>query len=527
MARKFLTPIDLNKLELRNAAIQNLAEAPASPNTGQVYYDTSVTPKQLKIWNGTAWVSVGNSQEEVEDIVAGLIVAGNGISKDYNDEAGTLTIANTGILSLLGTTNEVEVTGSSGSLTVGLPATINADTTGNAATATKLATARTISLSGNASGSASFDGSQNVDIAVTIDSESNVSSITGTSNEIDVSASVGAVTISLPETINANVSGNVTGNLTGNADTASKLAAAQTIALAGDVSGSASFDGSGSVSISTTIQPDSVALGTDTTGDYVATIGGTDGVSVSGSGTEGRAVTIANTDKGSAQNIFKTISSDSGAVTAASNSASVTIAGGTAISTSISDSTLTITNNGVTALTGTTNEIDVSASVGSITIGLPDNVTIQENLTVLGDFTVSGSVTFLDTEHLRVQDNIITLNYGTSGSPVLDSGIEVDRGDEDDVSLVWNETSDLWTLTNDGTNFHAIARKYAVNVGNESASSFAITHNMGTRDVTVNVYDNATYDTVETDVVRTDADTVTVSFAVAPGNDAYRVVIVG
>jgi len=526
MARKFLTPIDLNKLELRNAAIQNLAEAPASPNTGQVYYDTSTTPKELKIWNGTAWVSVGNSQEAIEDIVANLVVAGDGISKDYNDEANTLTIANTGVLSLLGTTNEVDVSASAGNVTVSLPSTINADTTGNAATATKLATARTISLSGGASGSASFDGSENINISVLIDSDSAVSSITGTANEIDVSASVGAVTISLPETINANVSGNVTGNLTGNADTASKLATARTIALAGDVSGSASFDGSGSVSISTTIQPDSVALGTDTTGNYVASVSGTDGVSVTGTG-EGAAVTVANTDKGSSQNIFKTISSDSGAVSAASNSASVTIAGGTAISTSITDSTLTITNDGVTALTGTANEIDVSASVGSITIGLPDNVTIQENLTVLGDFTVSGSVTFLDTEHLRVQDNIITLNYGTSGSPVLDSGIEVDRGDEADVSLVWNETSDLWTLTNDGTNFHAIARKLAADVGNGTNTQFAIAHNLGTRDVTVNVYDNATYDTVETDVVRTDADTVTVSFAVAPGNNAYRVVIVG
>jgi hypothetical protein len=60
-----------------------------------------------------------------------------------------------------------------------------------------------------------------------------------------------------------------------------------------------------------------------------------------------------------------------------------------------------------------------------------------------------------------------------------------------------------------------------------SATSYAITHNLGTRDVTVNVYDNATYETVETDIVRTDSNTVTVSFAVAPTSNAYRVVIVG
>jgi hypothetical protein len=45
--------------------------------------------------------------------------------------------------------------------------------------------------------------------------------------------------------------------------------------------------------------------------------------------------------------------------------------------------------------------------------------------------------------------------------------------------------------------------------------------------VTVNVYDSSTYETVETDVVRTDSNTVTVSFASAPSNNAYRVVIVG
>lgn len=64
----------------------------------------------------------------------------------------------------------------------------------------------------------------------------------------------------------------ITADLVGNADTASALETSRTIELTGDVTGSVSFDGSANVQISTTISSDSVALGTDTTGDYVESV---------------------------------------------------------------------------------------------------------------------------------------------------------------------------------------------------------------------------------------------------------------
>jgi hypothetical protein len=66
---------------------------------------------------------------------------------------------------------------------------------------------------------------------------------------------------------------------------------------------------------------------------------------------------------------------------------------------------------------------------------------------------------------------------------------------------------------------------FAANVGNASATSFALTHNLGTRDVTVLIYDNATYEQIYADVVMTSTTVVTVSFATAPASSAYRVVI--
>jgi Chaperone of endosialidase len=76
---------------------------------------------------------------------------------------------------------------------------------------------------------------------------------------------------------------------------AGKWSNARTLSLTGDVSGSASIDGSGNVSLSTTIGANSVALGTDTTGNYMVNVTAGSGISVSHTQGEGSTATISST----------------------------------------------------------------------------------------------------------------------------------------------------------------------------------------------------------------------------------------
>jgi hypothetical protein len=200
-----------------------------------------------------------------------------------------------------------------------LPATISSDITGNAATATAWATGRTLSLTGDVTGtSAAFDGSGNITLSTTIAANSVALGTDTTGNYVATGAVSGsglsgsasaegatftvtsnATNVNTPSTIvfrdgSGNFSaGTITAALTGNAATATKWATGRTISLTGDVTGtSGAFDGSGNLSFATTIAANSVALGTDTTGNYVAT-GATSGNGLSGSvSSEGGTFTV-------------------------------------------------------------------------------------------------------------------------------------------------------------------------------------------------------------------------------------------
>ena len=116
---------------------------------------------------------------------------------------------------------------------------------------------------------------------------------------------------------NVDITGVVTatsfvGNLTGTASTATSLSNSRTFQLTGDIIASPiSFDGTGNVSLAATIQPNSVALGGDTTGDYVSSISGTGNqITVTAGTGEGSTPTISIPDNPTLPGTTVTIAND-------------------------------------------------------------------------------------------------------------------------------------------------------------------------------------------------------------------------
>ena len=105
---------------------------------------------------------------------------------------------------------------------------------------------------------------------------------------------------------------------------------------------------------------------------------------------------------------------------------------------------VTLTNN---SGEGATPTIAIGQAVGT-----GSNVTFND-LTVSGNLTVSGTTTSINTETLTVDDNIIVLNNNATGAPSANAGLEVERGSSTNVAIQWNETSDKWELTNDGSTY--------------------------------------------------------------------------
>jgi len=106
----------------------------------------------------------------------------------------------------------------------------------------------------------------------------------------------------------------------------------------------------------------------------------------------------------------------------------------------------------VLAISATANETTVSRTNGTVTVGLPDDVTIAgqlnvgENVIVTGNLIVSGTTTTVNSETVNIADNIIVLNSNESGTPSQNGGITIERGTATNYSFLFDESNDRWTL---------------------------------------------------------------------------------
>lgn len=367
------------------------------PNSALVNPSITINGFEIQL-GGTASYSTDNinegttnlyfTNERAQDAVNTALNAGVALTKTYDDNANTITID---------LDNTAVTAGSYGSQTK-IP-TFTVDAQGRLTAAGEENVATTLDINGD-SGTTSINllsedlqvsGGEGIDVTVTentitISAEDAASNNKGVASfdATDFTVTSGNVSLNeerVQDIVGGMVSSNSESGISVTYDDANgKLdfnVSDPTITLSGDVAGSATMTNLGNVEITTTIQPNSVALGSDTTGDYVATVSGTaNEIQVSGTG-EGAAVTI----------------------------------------------------------------------------GLPDDVTITNDLNVGGDTVIDGNLTVNGTTFtasattINIEDNMIQLAHQNPANTV-DLGIVVsyNDGSTKHSGLVRDVSADKWKL---------------------------------------------------------------------------------
>ena len=372
-----------------------------------------------------------------------------------------------------------------------------------------------------------------------------ISSVAGTADEITVSVVDGVATLSLPPAINANTTGS-----------AASLTTARTIQLSGDVTGTVDFDGTASVNMSTTISANSVALGTDTSGSYIATATAGSGIDIVGSGGESAGITISNTG-------VTAVAGTANQITASGATGSVTLSMPSAV---IFPGTVTLNADPTQSLGAATKQYVDSVASGldvkeSVRVATTANITLSATQTIDAVSVIVGDRVLVKDQSSASENGIyIVSETGWSRSTDANSATNVSHGMFAFIESGTVNSDTGWVLSTDGTIVvgtttlafaqfsgagtytagtgltltgsefsltDTYTKKVSANVGNGSLTSIPVTHSLGTKDVVVNVYDNSTDETVETDVVRTSTSVVTVSFSSAPTTNQYRVVVIG
>ena len=239
-----------------------------------------------------------------------------------------------------------------------------------------------------------------------------VLAVSGTANEVNVSRTNGTVTVGLPDDVTVTGQLNVTENVvvTGNTNCSSLSATAQTNLTGGFFANGAQ-----------------VTIGTDRSSLTEAQ----------------KSAMYTSTGSGQTRGLTKL---DIYANTVFHDEVSIPAG----ITTTSSGSFNSIVTTGAATIGGTTT-ISADATVTG-------QLNVSENVVVAGNLVVSGTTTTVNTTNIDIADNKIKLNsdLASNQAPSQNAGIAINRGNAANVEIRWNETNDIWQLSEDGTNYDEI-----------------------------------------------------------------------
>jgi hypothetical protein len=511
MARKFLVGIDLNKNELSNAVIQNLATAPGSPATGQIYYNT--TDNQLYVYNGTRWEVTGAA------VLSGTLAARPSVA---SVDTGTIYYATDTYLFYYSDGSTWTQTNAFGSIT--------AQTTYGAASAN--GTATTYARADHTHGTPALGTS--TPIAITGTASAGTASVP--SKEDHTHAFTPTQDLSMATFKLTNL-----GTPTAGTDAVTKTYADLKLALTGGTMSGAIAMGTSKITglgtptadadAATKAYVDSVAQGLDVKASvHVATtVNGTLATAYA-NGQVIDGVTLVTGDRILIKN--QTTASENGIYTVNASGAptrSLDMNVGTEFpsaftfveeGTTLADTGWVCTNNDPVTLGTTPITFSQFSGAGEYIAG--NGLTLTGNTFAVGagtGITVGADTVSLTNTSLTV--NGVSIALGASGTVTANTTNALTLG----TGLTGTSFNGSAAVTA-AIDTAVVVRKYAVSVGDGTSTAITVTHNLNTRDVIATLYDNSSpYAELICDVEHTTVNTLTLRFSVAPTASQYRVVV--
>lgn len=550
MARKFLTSIDLAKNELQNAVVQNLAADPSSPVAGQVYFNT--VANEMRIYNGTIFEAIGLNGVTADaaelNILDGATLTTtelnyvDGVTSAIQTQIDTKSPSNnptfTGTVTLDtgvnlvfegATANAFELTLTSGDPTADRTVTLPDLTT------TLVGRDTTDTLTNKTITSPSVSGLYLSDSSIVF--EGSIDDVYETT--LTVENPTVDRTLTLPDATDTLVGRATTDTLTNKTLTSPTVSGLYLSDLSIVVEGSTT-DGFETTLSFVDPTADRIVYVPDANGTLARVENKLHDFALATSAVDLNNQKITNlTDPTNPQDAANKRYVDA-AVVGIDWKPSVRVAttGNLNLSTALGnggviDGVTVVTNNRVLVKNqtdATENGIYVVQSSPSA-VRSTDADTSAEITASFAVFVEEGTV---NTDSGWTLTNNGTITVGTSELSFTQfTGLgQITAGDGlTKTANTIDVVAGLGILANANDvaiDTAVVVRKYSANVGDGTATSYTLTHSLGTRDITVAIYEPANaYAEVFTDIEHTTTNTVTIKFTNAPTTDQFRVVVHG